>query len=478
MAEITVYTTDPCSFCSRAKDLLSSAGSSTRRSISQGPGGTRAARRAHRDDELPPGRRRRRGRSAASRPTLACAADRARGQRLGAAARGVGTSGSPTRAGVARRAGTAGSARTRRSRAPRRRTSRPRRRRPGTARPGGGGRGTRPGRTRARRRRGGSRRSSRRPRRSPPPAPSRTAPRERLALRARQRPGRAQRMDPRAEQRLVGVDVPDAGDAALVEQERLDRRARARGRARAGARAVELAGRAARAPGGRRRTRRGAAAPTASSPVPKRRGSQKRSVGAPSSKREAHALVGRRSPRAGRQEQRPGHAQVHEQEDVVLAAPRRGTCRGGRGARPRRPSTASRERLGRERQAPARVEDLQRVERAPLDARGELAADRLDLGQLGHPSMPGVPGRPQAPGRVVGAVEDEPPAHGEALLPRVRPRDDRRRVALLDVAAAASRSPRRPSPAGRRPPPGARRVTPSTRAPRTTRRVAREASPP
>ena len=48
---------------------------------------------------------------------------------------------------------------------------------------------------------------------------------QRVALRARERAGAAQRMDPRAEQRLVGVDVAHARDPPLVEQERLDRRA-------------------------------------------------------------------------------------------------------------------------------------------------------------------------------------------------------------------------------------------------------------
>ena len=48
--------------------------------------------------------------------------------------------------------------------------------------------------------------------------------RQRLPLRARYAAGRAQRVHARAEQRLVGVDVPDAGDPALVEQERLHRR--------------------------------------------------------------------------------------------------------------------------------------------------------------------------------------------------------------------------------------------------------------
>ncbi len=42
-------------------------------------------------------------------------------------------------------------------------------------------------------------------------------------LRAGEPPGGAQRVDARAEERLVGVDVADTRDAALVEQERLDR---------------------------------------------------------------------------------------------------------------------------------------------------------------------------------------------------------------------------------------------------------------
>ncbi len=47
--------------------------------------------------------------------------------------------------------------------------------------------------------------------------------RERVALRPAERARRAQRMNPRAEEGLVGVDVPDAGDPPLVEQERLHR---------------------------------------------------------------------------------------------------------------------------------------------------------------------------------------------------------------------------------------------------------------
>jgi len=50
---------------------------------------------------------------------------------------------------------------------------------------------------------------------------------ERVALRALQRPHRPQRVDPRAEDRLIGVDVPHARDVPLVEHEGLDRRAAA-----------------------------------------------------------------------------------------------------------------------------------------------------------------------------------------------------------------------------------------------------------
>ena len=47
---------------------------------------------------------------------------------------------------------------------------------------------------------------------------------QRVALRAGERAGAAQRMDLRPEQRLVGIDVPHPRDPALVEEERLDRR--------------------------------------------------------------------------------------------------------------------------------------------------------------------------------------------------------------------------------------------------------------
>jgi hypothetical protein len=51
---------------------------------------------------------------------------------------------------------------------------------------------------------------------------------ERVQLRRAQPPRRPQRVDRRPEQRLVGVDVSDSGDVALVEQDRLHRGAASR----------------------------------------------------------------------------------------------------------------------------------------------------------------------------------------------------------------------------------------------------------
>src|SRR6202012_4753213 len=46
---------------------------------------------------------------------------------------------------------------------------------------------------------------------------------QRRPLGAGETSGWTERVDPRPEQRLVGVDVPDAGDPRLIEHERLDR---------------------------------------------------------------------------------------------------------------------------------------------------------------------------------------------------------------------------------------------------------------
>src|SRR5262245_32237203 len=54
--------------------------------------------------------------------------------------------------------------------------------------------------------------------------------REGVALGPRDSGGAARRTDPRQEQRLVRVDVADAGDHRLVEEDRLDGRAPSAGR--------------------------------------------------------------------------------------------------------------------------------------------------------------------------------------------------------------------------------------------------------
>ena len=97
---------------------------------------------------------------------------------------------------------------------------------------------------------------------------------------------------------------------------------------------------------------------------------------------EAHPPVARRLRRV--EQQRPGHAQVQHQVDVVLELPDQVLA-------------APRERLdppaldgggdlgARDRGAPAGIEHLEPLQHPALDARREVAADRLHLGQLGHP---------------------------------------------------------------------------------------------
>ena len=196
MAKITVYSTEPCSFCERAKQLLKHPRARVRRDQSgKGPGRTRAAGRGDRDAELPADRRRRRSSSAASssscRPTRPAA-----------------WPSSPRRppSAPAPRARLAALARV--GAAPRRDELDHRRRRSaGTARPRR--RWTRNSFWKAPWTPSAWRKSSivAPPAARPACSASRTALRQRVALRARQAAGRAQRMDARAEERLVGVDV-------------------------------------------------------------------------------------------------------------------------------------------------------------------------------------------------------------------------------------------------------------------------------
>ena len=123
-----------------------------------------------------------------------------------------------------------------------------------------------------------------------------------------------------------------------------------------------------------------ASPPSASSPVPKRRGSSKISS-RPSSSANRTRRVARRRRRV--EQQRAGHAQVQHQVDVVLELPDQVLA-----APAERLDAPPRDRRGdlraRERPAPALVVDLERGQHAPLDVGREMAADRLDLGQLRH----------------------------------------------------------------------------------------------
>ncbi len=418
MAKITVYTTDPCSFCTRAKQLLTTRELTFDEiNLSKDPEGRAALVAADGHDELPAGHHRERdgrwlhgaGRRRPQRP----AARAHRGRRL-RTPRGRGWQRSHTY--VPRPAATNftispphdghGSPRRRWTRnsswkAPQHPV--------GVAEVVD---------RRAARGEAGARARRARPRRRRPD------------WRARQPSRGAQRVDARAEQRLVGVDVADAGDPALVEQERLDRRACARG---PGARssAPVSASASGSTPSRAAKNASSARRPRASSPVPKRRGSQKRSSCAPVVEGEAHALVGRVVARV--EQQRAGHPQVHEQERRRPRAPRRGTCRGGQPL-----DAAARDRvddgLGRQRQAPARVGDPQRAQLAPLDDGRQLAADRLDLGQLGHRSQSRSrrartgPRTARAPGR--------PAQERRARQPGRRAASQRRTVAPTSASGA------------------------------------------
>ncbi len=80
------------------------------------------------------------------------------------------------------------------------------------------------------------------------------------------------------------------------------------------------------------------------------------------------------------------HAQVLGQVNVALEAPQQVLAAPGQ-ALDTTAAQRCRELLGRERARPARVEDLQPLQRGALDERGELTSYRLDLGKLGHHAL-------------------------------------------------------------------------------------------
>ena len=171
--------------------------------------------------------------------------------------------------------------------------------------------------------------------------------------------GRAQRVQAGAEQRFVGVDVADAGDAPLVEQERLERRAPPAS-ARAGRRRVNSA---LNGSGPRRAAKNASSAAGQAQRRPKRRTSKKSSV---RRRLEPQTNRGRRSAGPGRKQQPAGHAQMDDDhggatyttgqlqtadprraESTIRYLPRRRrpATRRPRGARAARPRSASLRRV-------------------------------------------------------------------------------------------------------------------------------------
>ena len=209
-----------------------------------------------------------------------------------------------------------------------------------------------------------------------------------------------------AVERLVGVDVPDARDAGLGQQERLQRRGAALGDA-----AERLGRQLARErldphPGRQVLVQR-VAALDAESPVPKRRTSVK-SICEPSSNSTRHLQEARlrrglveprrAEPRVGlhhvgdlalgvgrAQQHVARHPQVQDERPLPLQPRSAGTCRAARRPRSRRPFEPLRHRPAA---AAGRVRRSSRISAAtillPRDLGRELAPDRLDLGQLGH----------------------------------------------------------------------------------------------
>ena len=220
-----------------------------------------------------------------------------------------------------------------------------------------------------------------------------SASRRRSCCSARQPPGRAARVDARAEQRLVRVDVADARDPALVEQQRLDRRAAAP-RERAQVLGGEAPRRTARGRGARRRT---PPAPRAERAARRcRSAADRRSPGARSPRAAARARLRERArarraacaracaPARGRDRRAPrpscagaGRGDVVvEAPQQVLAAPASCSTRRPSSARSSSAGASGRDQRG------SRISTL---EQAPaLHERRQLAPDRLDLGQLGH----------------------------------------------------------------------------------------------
>ena len=202
--------------------------------------------------------------------------------------------------------------------------------------------------------------------------------------------------------------------------------------------------------------------------MPNRRGSTY-TMRWPSSSSKPHPRV-RRLDR-GIEQQRPGHPQVDGAGSDHPTATRPGTCPSGRRARSRRRAA----RLDRRRPS-GRVQRGSRIssshDRPALEVRRQLAADRLDFGELGHrrsyytndsPGSSGAPRHRPATQRARADVGQRAvvPARAVAL----ERRQQRRVLArVIGVRRRSGRSrDRRSAPAGRR-----ARAAPATRATRAS----------
>ena len=220
-----------------------------------------------------------------------------------------------------------------------------------------------------------------------------TTPSQRLVLRAFERSDRAQGMDARAKEGLVGVDVPHAGNPLLVEQEGLDR-------------LLSPARHRAQGVGGEVGVERLDAQP-GSEVLGEGAGSEQdiaRAETAHVDEEQAPAVVevqahpevvGLFGVRVVEQEI-ARHAQVHDEMDVVLEREHQVFAAPPDALDLAAPESIG-DRLGRRRHRPARVPDVDRLEAPALERGRQLTADRLDLGKLGHRPK-GSSARPRAGG--------------------------------------------------------------------------------
>ena len=174
--------------------------------------------------------------------------------------------------------------------------------------------------------------------------------------------------------------------------------------------------------------------------MPKRRGSQKREVVAVVEAQPDALVAG-----AGRRvdEQRAGHPQVHEQEHLVLEIPDEVLAAPVQALDAPALDGAPAARRARAARTTARRRSRSSRERAALDERRELAADRLDLGKLGH-------GRAGAYPRRVASLSEGCTELATGAQTNARPADRPRRRPSATGARRADVGERAVVPAARR----------------------------